>query len=177
MGDEFYWKDGADVRDLGEKNTVKIDAQKVYLNNLSWNGGNCRSTRHPPFTFENVPYKRGYVEAIGYIDGVEAARHRVNSYGEPHHIEIEAYDGGVPLSRNDNDFIFVNAVVKDADGNTVYNFDKNVAFDITGGSFIGPGAVNAIAGVATVMIKAYGEVNVTARCGRMKSEKHIDTVE
>ena len=124
-----------------------------------------------------MPYKRGYVEAIGYIDGVEAARHRVNSYGEPHHIEIEAYDGGVPLSRNDNDFIFVNAVVKDADGNTVYNFDKNVAFDITGGSFIGPGAVNAIAGVATVMIKAYGEVNVTARCGRMKSEKHIDTVE
>lgn len=177
VGDEFYWKDGADVRDLGEKNTVKIDAQKVYLNNLSWNGGNCRSTRHPPFTFENVPYKRGYVEAIGYIDGVEAARHRVNSYGEPHHIEIEVYDGGVPLSRNDNDFIFVNAVVKDADGNTVYNFDKNVAFDITGGSFIGPGAVNAIAGVATVMIKAYGEVNVTARCGRMKSEKHIDTVE
>lgn len=177
VGNEFYWVNGADVRDLGEKNNNKIDAEKVYVSNLSWTGGNCRHVEHPPFTFFDVPYEKGYIEAIGYIGGKEAARHRVNSYGEVNRIDIEPCDEYAALRRNDNDFIFVNAVMKDKDGHIVYNFTQNVEFDIEGGEIIGPHAVNAIAGVATVMVKATDNVRIRARFGKLKGEKTICTVE
>lgn len=175
-GNEFYWADGTDARDLGEKNITKIDAEKVYLNDLSWTGGNCKNTEHPPFTFKRVPYSTGYVEAIGYINGKEAARHRVNSYSSPDHLEIVIDDRGVPLRRNDNDFVFANAVIKDCGGNTVYNFTGQVEFETHGGTIIGPARINAIAGVATVMLKASENVNLTARSGDMSAKKTIITV-
>ena len=86
--------------------------------------------RYPYFVFDDVPYEKGCVEAIGYIGGKEAARHSVSSYGAPAQIRIVLDHKYAPLRANNNDFIFVDADILDADGHHVYNYTDNVTFGV-----------------------------------------------
>jgi len=115
------------------------------------------------------------VEAIGYIGGKEAARHSVSSYGAPAQIRIVPDHKYAPLRANNNDFIFVDADILDADGHHVYNYTDNVTFEVTGGSIIGPVAPTAIAGKATILLKAASDVNITASSGALTASLVIHT--
>ena len=105
-----------------------------------------------------------------------AAHHRVNSYGEPARIEIVPDDKYAPLRANANDFIFVDADILDRDGNPVYNCGAQVEFMVSGGFIVGPDAPVAVAGKATIMLKATADVIVTARCGTITATTVIRTV-
>lgn len=179
----YYWADGTDAKDLvfeehGNMGIAgKIDPIKIYRDNLIWDGSCAKNALHPYFVFDDVTYEKGYVEAVGYIGGKEAARHKVCSYGKPSAMLFVADDTYAPLKANDNDFIFVNAKIVDESGNLVYNCTDTVRFSVTNGSIIGPSELKAIAGVATVMVKATGMLTVSASCGDLYAETKIKTVQ
>ncbi len=180
--DPYYWADGTDAKNLvfEEHGNIgfaeKIDPLKLYRKNLMWNGSCAKNTIHPYFVFDNVRYEKGYVEAIGYIDEKEAARHKVCSYDKPAEIKIIADDKYAPLKADDNDFIFVNAKVVDKNGNLVYNFTDKVKFEIKNGSIVGPSEINAIAGIATVMVKATADLEISATYKDICSVATIKTI-
>ena len=130
---------------------------------------------HPYFVFDNVPFVEGYVEAIGFVDGEMVARHRVCSHGKGVKMDIVVDDKYARLEANDNDFVFVNAKILDENGNLDYGFTGEVVFFAENGSFIGTDRINAIAGVATVLLKATGDVTVTAKSGEMTATTVVKT--
>ena len=173
--DPYYWMDGTDARDL-EKQDKTVDPIEAYKNNLMWNGDDAEGTMHPYFVFDGLRFERGYIEAVGYIGGREAARHRVSSYGKPAQLNIVPDDKYAPLRADGNDFIFVDADILDADGNPVYGFADAVEFTVKGGFIVGPSVQKAIAGKATIMLKAGDDVTVTAKCGDMEASALVRTI-
>lgn len=173
-GDPYYWMDGTEVREL-EKCAADVDPIAAYQDNLMWNGDDAMGTMHPYFVFDAVPYERGCVEAIGYIDGNEAARHAVHSFGTPGQIRIVPDDRYAPLKADNNDFIFVDADILDDAGHPVYTYDAPVSFIADGGTIIGPDTVDAIAGKATVLLRAAGDVTVTVKSGTIAATLFIHT--
>jgi len=173
-GDPYYWMDGTDAREL-EKRAVDVDAVAAYQDDLMWNGDDAAGTVHPYFVFDAVPYERGCVEAVGYINGKEAARNAVYSSDTPSQIRIVPDDRYAPLKADNNDFIFVDADVLDADGHLVYTYNAPVSFSVAGGTVIGPDTVAAIAGKATILLRATGDVTVTVKSGGLTASLPIHT--
>lgn len=179
--DPYYWADGTDAKDIkleidgNNSYADKIDPAKVYRAGLIFDGCDAEGTIHPYYLFTDVPYEKGYVEAIGYIDGKEAARHKVCSYGQPSKLRIVPDDGYAPLKANANDFIFVDVDILDENDNLVYNCFDSVEVSVENGFIVGPSTLNAIAGKATVMLKAYGDVVFSAKCNGMTATQVIAT--
>lgn len=182
--DPYYWVNGSEIRDViietdgGANNSLadRLDAEKLYREDLMWDGTSTDSALHPPFIFRGVTFERGFAEAIGYIDGKEVCRHKVSSYGEAAAIVINADDKYALLKPDGNDFVFVNAEITDSEGNRVYNCKDEVTFEVVGGRIIGPSTVNAIAGVATVMLSANSaNPKVVAKMGKISASSQIKT--
>jgi len=179
--DPYYWADGTDAKDIkveayGNNSYADlIDPEKVYNAGLIFDGGSAEGTMHPYYLFTGVPYEKGCVEAIGYIDGVEAARHKVCSYGLPSLLSIVPDDRYAPLVANANDFIFVDVDILDESGNPVFNCAFEVSVSVENGFIVGPSTLKAIGGKATFMLKAYGDVTLSACCNGMTATKVITT--
>ena len=184
--DPYYWVNGSEIREVvietdgGANNSLadRLDAEKIYRDDLMWDGTSTDAAIHPPFIFRGVSFERGCVEAVGYIGGKEMCRHRVSSYGDVDSLVIVPDDGYAPLVANGNDFIFVNAIAKDSDGNQVFNFKDEISFEVEGGSIIGPHSPKAIAGMATVMLTAHQKTpTVTVKSGKMTAKIKIRTAD
>jgi beta-galactosidase len=112
------------------------------------------SLTFPPFHFTNVPVGTANLMAIGYIDGKEAARHKVSLAGEPAQIKLQVDLEGIPIGAFTADVFVVNAYITDSSGNTVYDADSKVQFAIEGnGAIVGQNLVQAQAGVASVVVR------------------------
>ena len=108
----------------------------------------------PPFHFENVPVGTANLSAIGYIDGMEAARHEVAVAATAARIRLKADLEGIAINENYPDLFFVNACVTDSVGNLVYDADLAVEFTIEGsGKVLGYNPVIAEAGIASALIR------------------------
>jgi beta-galactosidase len=127
-----------------------------------FDGGNATHIPHPPFTFFDIAYEPGQLEAIGYLDGNSAATHRIATPGEPHRLELSIDLAGVPLAADSLDAVFVHARVLDKDGNLTPKAELEIAFEIEGpGEFLGSNPVTTHAGIASVLLKTDGSAEKT----------------
>ncbi len=81
-----------------------------------FDGGNARNLDRPPFTFFDVPYRAGVVEATGYIGGIPVAKHGVRTPETPEKLSVEFDTQGVGLCADGADAIFVRINVIDKFG-------------------------------------------------------------
>ena len=164
--DPFYWAKALDLEDAQEKREGKNNLKELYNKNDFFDGGNCESLSHPPFTFFDIEFEEGTLEAVGYISGKEEIRTSRMTPKLPTQIKLYADESGKKLSK-DGDFLFVYASILDENG-TVIPFDSSkISFFVEGDAeIIENSERNAEAGIATTMIKSgntSGKIKVSAQ--------------
>ena len=120
--------------------------------------------RHPPFSFDNLRFEPGTLEAVGYIQGREAARHSVSTPGDPVRVEVELATRGVaPAPR---DLLFVHARILDAAGVTVPITGRSVRFKAGNRlEILGQTRVSSENGIAATLVRVLdteGPLSITA---------------
>jgi beta-galactosidase len=132
-----------------------------------FDGGNAANIPHPPFTFFDVPYACGRVEAIGYLDGPAVATHQVSTPGNPHQIEIVADLAGIPLAENQFDIAILHARILDENGTLLPISDIDISFEVDGGAeLIGPCPATTQTGIASILLRSQSferSIHVQAR--------------
>lgn len=109
----------------------------------------------PPFTFALERFIPGALEAVGYIDGREAARHAVRTPGGPRGLVVSIDERGRSFAERGKDAVFVHAALVDANGTTVSPAWENVAFGVTGAAqLVGHNPFPAEAGIASILLQA-----------------------
>lgn len=134
------------------------------------NGGNCDRLAYPPFTFTDIPHRKGELLAIGYDgEGKEVARQRLRAVGRPSALALEYFEGGVPPHRND--VVIVYAMLKDANGTPCHTNGLDIELAAQGGTIVGPSVMPTEDGVASFVIQTGDAkaVGLTAKCGSMKA--------
>ncbi len=122
---------------------------------------------HAPFVFETGGYVEGKLEAIGYIDGREVARHTVRTPGQSEKLELELDESGKPPEAGCKDVLFLYIFVKDHKGAAVPVNGINVELEVKGDATI----LNTVplvteAGIATALVRIGdrpGPVSIVAR--------------
>jgi len=138
-------------------------------------GGNCRSLRHPPFTFGDVPFAPGELKAEGYIGGIMVAEGVVRTPGKPLFLEMWADLRGRPVQAGGVDHVFVHAALVDGNGTvSCLDNDTEVEFSVRGEAGIaGPSVVRARGGIASILLLTDltepGDLVITARADGLKS--------
>ncbi|NJB71956.1 beta-galactosidase [Saonia flava] len=114
---------------------------------------------YPPFVFGISKFEVGKLEAIGFINGKEVAKHTLSTPAEATKIELSYDISGKPLEQGTNDIVFVYAKIVDDEGNLVSNAVKKVQFNIDTDvvEIIGGNPVDSEAGIATILIKVYAK--------------------
>lgn len=108
---------------------------------------------HPPFSFQNIPWKPGKLKVIGYINGKKAASHIRITAGESVFIDL-SFDLKDAAIANGEDMFFVYASVVDENGTIVRDEEKEISFQVTGsGLLISPERVKTEAGTAAALIR------------------------
>ncbi len=77
----------------------------------------------------DIPFKEGVVEVIGYIDGREAARDRIETSGRPWTINARAYKSVVDAGRG---VAQIEVSITDSEGRPVYLSDNEISCTING---------------------------------------------
>ena len=115
-------------------------------------GGNCRNLDCPPFTFTGVKWEAGTLEAVGYKEGREVARHAVKTPGEVSALQISYFESGKPAAKNDLLIVYVSLV--DKDGTLAFGENRReVTLCVRGGVIKGPDHVTAEAGIASFLVQ------------------------
>ena len=112
---------------------VASDADRVelFLNGRSLGNGVKSNTYL--FTFNDVAYEPGTLEAVGYdADGKEVCRVSKTTHGEPAAIRLTPIEGPQGLLANGSDVLLIDAEVVDSEGNRCLNYDgQNLGKKIT----------------------------------------------
>ncbi len=109
---------------------------------------------HPPCVFDVPAFTPGVLEATGFIGGRPVASHRVETPGAPERLELEIDTGGIFAEVGATDVLIAHARVIDVRGNLCVADVARVAFTVEGGAgIVGPAAVIAEAGVASVVLR------------------------
>jgi len=80
--------------------------KEMYDSDVFFDGGNCEAMAHPPFTFSDVPYEEGVLEAVGYIGGTEAVRDKRRSPHAACALRIETDEFPVDFESGGDAFFF-----------------------------------------------------------------------
>jgi beta-galactosidase len=113
---------------------------------------------HPPFTFPVQGFRRGSLEAVGFIGGRKAASHRILSPGTPEALKLSADCADPGPRAGGKDVFFAYAAVVDGNGTTVPSASDPVRFALTGpGRLIGDNPARAEAGIAAILVESTGE--------------------
>ena len=119
-----------------------------------FDGGNANNIPHPPFTFFDVPYAAGKLEAVAYLKGAVAATHAVSTPAAPHRLELSVDLAGVPLAKTEMDAVFIRARVVDNDGNLVPSAGFKIEFAVDAEvELIGPNPATPEAGIASLLLR------------------------
>jgi beta-galactosidase len=78
----------------------------------------------------NIPYTPGSIEAVGYNDGKEVARHKLVTSGKTDNCTLTVSRHS--LSANGTDVAFIELTLTDKDGNKVSTDDRKVTVNIEG---------------------------------------------
>jgi beta-galactosidase len=124
---------------------------------------------HPPFTFRLGRFVPGRLEAVGWIEGREAARHAVWTPGHPRDwaaalsgrptrvlagLALSVDVSGRAPDAHGQDVLFCRAALQDAAGTVVADAWQNVAFGVTGGArLVGDNPFSSDAGIASILLQ------------------------
>jgi hypothetical protein len=152
-----YWTPDSD---LNVRVFSNCDEVALYL------GGNLMERRrpdanristhlaHPPFTFNLRRFHPGTLEAIGYVDGREAARHTVRTPGAVERLDLWMEECGRPFAADGKDVAFLHAGLRDSRGTTVPDAWESVFFGATGDvSLVGANPFSSEAGIASILVQ------------------------
>ncbi len=111
---------------------------------------------HPPFTFRLDRFEPGTLEAVGYLGGREAARHRVTTPGPARHLDLSFDLSGRRFAEGGKDVIFAYGMLLDERGTVVHDSWENVAFGVRGDiALVGANPFSTDAGVASILVVAH----------------------
>lgn len=143
----------------------------------TFDGGNANSLQHPPFTFFNVPYKKGTLKAVGFLNGKEVVANSVTTPENPSHIALEANYAGKAFKADGGDVIFVYAKIVDNKNNLCVEAASHITMQTEGDAkLVSPVSINAEAGIATFMIQAgthKGKIKLKAVADNLKTGELI----
>jgi beta-galactosidase len=123
-----------------------------YKGGNPFDGGNCRQLEHPPFTFNNIKWKRGKIEAVGYVNGKEVCRHVVQTPEEPSALKLSYFEPEKPASKNDLLIVYVRLL--DDNGTLCVEREDEVSLVVEkGGNVVGPDKISAEAGIASFLVR------------------------
>ena len=164
--DPFYWAKALGLEEAQDNNEGNNNLKELYRKNDFYDGGNCEGLLHPPFTFFDIDFEEGTIEAVGYLAGKEVVRTMRKTPKAPVRIQLCADESGKKLSKG-GDFLFVYASVLDENG-TVVPFDSSkITFSVEGDcEIIENNERAAEAGIATAMVKSgstSGVIKVNAK--------------
>ncbi|MEX0844216.1 MAG: glycoside hydrolase family 2 TIM barrel-domain containing protein [Balneolaceae bacterium] len=129
-------------------NGEEIARQKPDTNRVS------TKLNHPPFTFDLDDFTPGNLKALAFIDGAMVASHERTTPENPAQLHLSADISGKEIQSSVNDVVFVYAEITDASGNTVWEAEPSVEFEIEGGGkLIGQNPIQAEAGIATILVR------------------------
>jgi beta-galactosidase len=135
---------------------------------------------HPPFTFQLKRFEPGTLEAIGVLDGRQAARHAVRTPGAVTRLALELDESGRPFGAKGKDVAFVWATLRDEAGTIVPGAWENVSFGATGDlALVGANPFSSDAGVASILVQTgtatpRGSVYALSLVGDGESVRAID---
>ena len=131
-----------------------------------------KNLNHPPFHFKVNKFEAGKLEATGYINGKEAAKHLLISPEEPEKLELVLDESGKIPKPGCNDVLFLYIRLKDYNGTTVPENGREVQLDISGEvQVLNTASLYTEAGTATALIKIgnqAGIVKITASSDGLK---------
>jgi len=143
--------------------TVFSNCERVelYLNGclvgsqLPDSGALTANLAHPPFTFTNIPWERGELKAVGYINERVAASHQRLTPGESAGLSLSSDLADDEIIEG-NDLVFIYAAIVDANGTIVPDDPRRITFRVKEpGVLLSPEAVVTEAGVATALVRIY----------------------
>ena len=118
----------------------------------SSNKGNCEKLQFPPFTFTDVAFTPGKLEALGYdINGRRVATATVVTPKAPTQLRLSYFESGVPASRND--IIIVYATLLDDRKTPCHTNNTNISLVVEGGTIMGPSTFKTQDGVASFIVQ------------------------
>ncbi|MDY7396314.1 glycoside hydrolase family 2 TIM barrel-domain containing protein [Aureibaculum sp. 2210JD6-5] len=165
-----YWNDPKfnDVKIYSNCDEVELWLNdKVIERKQPDDDRNSSNLKHPPFTFEEVPYQKGTLIAKGFVNGKQIAETSVSTPGKPAKIELTVDESGKPLETNCNDVVFIYAKILDIERNYVPTAKNKITFTVEGDvELIGGNPSIAEAGIATILLKAgktKGKIKVFAK--------------
>lgn len=125
---------------------------------------------HAPLEFETGGFAPGELVALAYSGGRRVAEHRVRTPGQAVRLALELDDLGVPMSAGD--LVFVRARLLDAQGTTVPENGRVVAFSAEPGmEIVGSSSAGTEAGVASVLVRiGRGPAGVRAQAGPLEGQ-------
>jgi len=143
-----------------------------------FDGGNVKGLSSPPFTFKNIRFVSGELNAVAYNKAHEAvASYTAYTPSAAIKIHLTAATHGIPLKADGSDAIFIYAEILDSKGHPVPDDTSNVVFLVSGpAKIVSPVKTAAEAGIATVLLQSDirpGNIKITAYAKGLKS----DTIE
>lgn len=132
---------------------------------------------HPPFHFKLEAFEAGQLQAVGFIDGQEVARHEVTTAGPPARLVLRVDQSGRPLEADGADAVFVYASVVDNRGMLVTSAQRPITFQLSGPAhFVGKNPQQAEAGIATILLQSNakdGPISITASAEGLEPVQHV----
>ncbi len=151
------WTPDSDPRVLVFSNCEEVE---LFLNGRSYGRKNptlssdYQHLPHPPVVFELPRFEAGTLEAVGWIGGAEAARHRVATPGKAARLALVVDSLGLAAAAGEADVLTAHASVLDAQGMLCVGDGSTVNFAVEGGAeIVGPVSVSAEAGVASIVVR------------------------
>lgn len=136
--------------DSGPDSDYSEDSKGWYTGGNPYDGGNSRNLTCPPFTFRDIEWTAGTVEAIGYVGGKIATRQRISTPGKASRLEIEYFESGRSISRGDVAIVYVKAL--DANGTLCVDQTTEITLQ-SNHQIVGPKTLSTEGGIASFIVK------------------------
>ena len=112
------------------------DEVELYVNGKSQGKG--KRSYNYLFTFENIAFEPGVIEAISYQNGLESSRAKIETAGQPHHLVLTTIENPEGMRADGADMALVQVEVMDAQNRRCPLDNRTINFTISGeGTWIG----------------------------------------
>ncbi len=152
-----HWTEASDLRvsvfSNCEEVALSLNGRPLGRKNpdITWQ---TQHLPHPPFVFDLPRFEPGELVAVGYVGGMEAARHAVRTPAAPARLETVVDTLDIAPAAGESDVVAVHARIVDTNGTLCVTAEPAVDFTVTGGAeVVGPATVKAEAGIASVVVR------------------------
>ena len=131
-----HWNYDSSVRQLTKQVVSTGDEVELFLNGRSLGKGERRYQYL--FTFRDIPFEEGRLEAVSYRDGREVSRYAVETAGKPHHLNVTTIENPQGFRADGADIAIVEFEVVDEQGRRCPLDNRMVHFQLWGeGQWLG----------------------------------------